>query len=240
MPNSKYLLAIPLLFISHGVAGWSQAVTTELKVSIRQHGNIGCSALMMAAADADDLQEKARKLREEIDAFENQKKQQEETEKQMERETKIAIQKAKDYYSAVLPILKPDGSTVDEKVEFTPVSKNEDTYIEVMEGDLPLGMILEEGEVQGTVVVDQVAPDSNAALAGVQVGDILRACTACKMNMETPTWQLLAGGIGRPQTKRMMYVVDRRPFEEVMEALASNRMDPEGRPVLLVVERKRQ
>jgi hypothetical protein len=34
-------------------------------------------------------------------------------------------------------------------------------------------------------------------------------------------------------------VVGYRSFEEVMKAIGSNRMDPQGRPVLLVVERKR-
>ena len=195
---------------------------------------------LLKATDADDLQDQARKLREEINSFEQQKLDQVENEKRVQREAKMAEQKAKDYYCAVLPILKPDGSTMNEKVEFTPVSKKQDTCICVLEGALPLGMILEEGELAGTVVVDQIAPDSNAALAGVQVGDILRACTACEMSMEAPTWQLLGGGIGMPKTKRIMYVVDRRPFEEVMEAVASNRMDPEGRSALLVVERKRQ
>lgn len=194
----------------------------------------------LKASGADDLQEQARKLREEISAFERKKTEQEEAEKRVQLEELRAKQKAEDFYSAVLPILKPDGTTVEEKVEFTPVSKNQDTFIKVLAGNLPLGMILEEGEISGTVVVQQLAPDSNAALAGVQEGDILRACTACKMEMEAPTWQLLAGGIGRPKTVRMMYVVDFNPFEEVMEALGSNRMDPEGRPVLLVVERKRQ
>ena len=33
---------------------------------------------------------------------------------------------------------------------------------------------------------------------------------------------------------------DGRPFEEVMEAVSSNRMDPEGRPVWLVLERPEQ
>ena len=39
---------------------------------------------------------------------------------------------------------------------------------------------------------------------------------------------------------RFMYSVDNRPFEEVMEAIGSNRMDPEARPVLIVVERKEE
>jgi hypothetical protein len=58
-------------------------------------------------------------------------------------------------------------------------------------------------------------------------------------NQEQPTWQLLAGGIGRPKTMRYMFSTDYKPFELVMEAIASNRMDPEGRSVLLVVERRK-
>ena len=33
------------------------------------------------------------------------------------------------------------------------------------------------------------------------------------MEMEQPTWQIIAGGIGRPKTVRFMYSVDGRPFE---------------------------
>ena len=65
----------------------------------------------------------------------------------------------------------------------------------------------------------------------------LRACSAVKVQMEMPTWQLLGGGIGRPRPFRFIYSVDQRPFEEVMEAVGSNRLDPEARDVLLVVER---
>ena len=78
---------------------------------------------------------------------------------------------------------------------------------------------------------------SNGNTAGVKDGDLLRACSACQMTMETPTWQLLAGGVGQPKTKRFMYATDGRPFEEVMDAVASNRMDPDGRDVWLVLER---
>ena len=50
---------------------------------------------------------------------------------------------------------------------------------------------------------------------------------------------MLVGGIGQPKTVRFMYSADgrRSSFEEVMEALKSNRMDPGGRDVVLVVER---
>jgi hypothetical protein len=85
--------------------------------------------------------------------------------------------------------------------------------------------------------IDAIAEGSNAETAGVQVGDLLRACTATQTIMDAPTWQILAGGIGMPKTKRVMYGVDGRPFEEVIDAIASNRMDPMGRPVVLVLER---
>jgi len=74
-------------------------------------------------------------------------------------------------------------------------------------------------------------------VAGVQENDIVRAITATQTTMETPTWQLLAGGIGQPKTKRFMYSVDGRPLEEVLAAIGSNRMDPDGRDVWLVLER---
>lgn len=96
----------------------------------------------------------------------------------------------------------------------------------------------ESEEYAGAVCVDEVGVGSNGGLAGVQEGDLLRACTACQVTMETPTWQILAGGIGMPKTKRFMFSVDGRPFEEVMDAVGSNRMDPEERPVILVVERR--
>ena len=85
--------------------------------------------------------------------------------------------------------------------------------------------------------IDAVAEGGNGEQAGVKVGDLLRACTACQMTMEQPTWQLLAGGIGRPKTTRMMFSTDGKAFEEVMDAVASNAMDPESRNVWLVVER---
>ena len=90
----------------------------------------------------------------------------------------------------------------------------------------------------GGAVVDEVTPDSNGEKAGLQKGDLVRAVTACQMTMETPTWQLIAGGIGIPKTTRFMYSVDHRPFDEVLSAVASNRQDPQQRPMVIVVERK--
>lgn len=111
--------------------------------------------------------------------------------------------------------------------------------IETCEATLPLGIILgEHEEIPGAIRVDEVVEGGNGDISGVKEGDLLRACTACQTTMETPTWQLLAGGIGQPKTKRFMYSTDGRPFEEVMDAVASNRMDPEERLVVLVLERR--
>ena len=147
-------------------------------------------------------------------------------------------QEIRERYSAIVPILKPDGSTKEERCDFSPRWKD-GSRILVCEATLPIGMILGESEEFGaTTTVDAVAEGSNAKAAGVRVGDLIRAFTACKVEMEMPTWQILAGGIGVPKTKRFMYSADGRPFEEVMEAIASNRQDPEQRPVLFVIERK--
>ena len=106
---------------------------------------------------------------------------------------------------------------------------------------MPCGVILEKRDT-ATVVVDEVAADSNAARAGVVAGDVLRATTACTPRMEMPTWQLLGGGIGRPKMTRFVFGADldaapARSFDDVLEAVASNRLDPDGRPAILVVER---
>lgn len=206
-------------------------------------------------SDAEKLREQARKLRQEISSFEQKKVKKKEIVQQSKEKEEIKKQMVKDTFSVVLPILKPDGSNVDEKVEFVPmIDGDNDSYITTTEGSLPLQMILGEEEFQwekerngegnvimkgSMVTVDELTSGGNAELAGVQVGDVLRAFTACKVEMEAPTWQLLAGGIGRPKTKRFIYVCDNRPFEEVMDAVASNRMDPEGRSILLVVERQK-
>lgn len=106
-----------------------------------------------------------------------------------------------------------------------------------VQAPLPLGLVLgEEASLPGLISIDEVAADSNAEVAGIKQGDIVRAITACQPVMSTPTWQLLAGGIGQPKIKRFIYSVDGRPLEEVLEAVGSNRMDSQERDVWLVLE----
>lgn len=185
------------------------------------------------------LREEANKLRQEVASFQQEKEQVAEAEQQQEQEVREEKQVVRNRYSTEVPILKGDGSTVVERIDFPPRFTDGTSRITSCEAFLPLGIILGESEdMAGLTVVDEVADDSNGALAGVQVGDIVRACTACQTIMKAPTWQIMAGGIGMPETCRFMYNIDGRPFEETMEAIGSNRMDPERRAVVLVVERR--
>jgi hypothetical protein len=119
-----------------------------------------------------------------------------------------------------------------------------------IQAPLPLGIILgqdiatataNENTVTGGLLittVDDIAKDGNGSIiGGIQVGDIVRACTACQSTMEQPTWQLMLGGVGQPKTTRMMYVCDNQPLEEILNAISSNSMDPQRRYVWLVLER---
>lgn len=198
----------------------------------------GPSSLLAGKSSPQELRQQAESLRKDIDEFENKKKAAEEEEERAIRQAQAEKEAVRERYSAIVPILKPDGSTQEERCDFRPRHTEGASYITTVEANLPLGIILGESEIfAACTVVDEVKEDSNGFVAGVQVGDILHACTATKVEMEMPTWQLLAGGIGVPKTKRFMYQAEGRPFEEVMEAVGSNRQDPEERPVLLVVER---
>ncbi|CAJ1970376.1 unnamed protein product [Cylindrotheca closterium] len=234
-------------------------ISISLSVTSKEEEQQEDSSATILSAKAKALQEKAEQLRAEIAALQDSKDQVQETQRQ-ELQLQLDQQEAyMQHYSGEIPILKPDGAIVMEQVQFPPLvsfvpkeEENEESNtnengqqsfpseILVCEAPLPLGMILgqERAERNAMIVVDEVLEDSNAAVvAGIQEGDILRACTSCKMEMEQPTWQLLVGGIGRPKTVRFMFGTDDQPLETVLEALGANRMDPEARPVVLVVER---
>mmetsp|Transcript_45230 Transcript_45230/g.94870 ORF Transcript_45230/g.94870 Transcript_45230/m.94870 type:complete len:263 (-) Transcript_45230:389-1177(-) len=195
--------------------------------------------------ETDNLLEKARKLRQDISTIESSKlevQKEKDAEEQARQAAEREVQKQKDKqrmrYSAEVPILKDMGEEVMERVDFPPRLKGGKSRIVAIQSPLPLGLVLGQDEsMPGFTSVDEVAPGGNGDLAQVKQGDIIRAITACQTTMETPTWQLLAGGIGQPKTKRFMYSVDGRPLEEVLNAIGSNRMDVQGRDVWLVLER---
>lgn len=202
------------------------------------------SRLAKVDEEAEYLLRKARKLREEVQEFERSKQ----TEQKFRLESEEAIakerQELRNRYSAEVPILKPDGSVIMERCDFPPRMNKKDSKNNVLsriitvQANLPLGIVLGQDEsFPGITIVDEVAENSNGMQAGIKVGDVLRACTACQVSMDMPTWQLMAGGIGRPKTTRMMFSLDGKRFEEVMNALASNNIDPQKRPTWLVLER---
>mmetsp|Transcript_13104 Transcript_13104/g.20052 ORF Transcript_13104/g.20052 Transcript_13104/m.20052 type:complete len:238 (+) Transcript_13104:52-765(+) len=187
--------------------------------------------------EARSLQEQAEKLRGEVAAFERSKSAEIDEAYAKKRVAADTRQKKQERHSAVVPINKGDGSEVMERVFFRPLL-GDGSRIVAVEARLPLGAVLGEHEtIAGATSVDDLDGTGNAASAGIEVGDVLRACSACQVTMTQPTWQLIVGGIGQPKTNRMMFDVDGKPFEEVMSAVGSNRMDPEGRAVWLVVER---
>jgi len=191
--------------------------------------------------EATNLREKAAQLRQEVESFEDSKRKG----KQKQEEEQQAVLRGKEEmrlrYSAEVPILKGDGSVEMERCDFSPRLKSEDgrlSRIIAVQSNLPFGLILGQSEeMPGLTTVDDIAKGSSGELAGVKIGDLLRACTSCQMTMELPTWQLIGGGIGRPKTTRMMFSTDGKVFEEVMGAMVSNSMDPQGRPAWLVLER---
>lgn len=191
-------------------------------------------------SEAEQLRQQAEYLRIEIAAFEQGKLAVEQSERRKSEEERMEQDAIRSRYSAIVPILKPDGSVMLETCEFPPRHKDGRSFITTIESSLPLGVLLGEGEgdFTGLVFVDEVASGSNGEQGGLLEGDIVRALTACKMGMDMPTWQVIAGGIGIPKTRRFMYAVDRMPFDEVMDAVSSNRMDPEQRPVVIVIERR--
>lgn len=218
---------------------WSGSVTTSsasstrirtLLHSKRNNGNDGI----------EEIRSKAEQLREEVNQFERAKESQALKEQRSREEIATKKMNERMRYAVEVPILKSDGSEVMETVDFPPRMKSigKKSIVLAVQATLPLGIILGESDkITGMTAVDEVAVGSNGDLAGVKVGDLLRGCTACQVTMEMPTWQLMAGGIGRPKTTRMMYSADGRPFEEIMEAVGSNRLDPSERAAWLVLER---
>ena len=153
-------------------------------------------ALHLSSSSPDDssveqLQQKADTLRKEIDEFERQKEQAEEGERQRVEAALAEKRSYRERYSAIVPILKPDGSAQEERCDFTPRVKDGSTYITTFVANLPLGIVLGESEDWSmATVVDEVGSGSNGETAGLKVGDIVHACTACKVEMEMPTWQV--------------------------------------------------
>ena len=240
--HAKLSTILYLLALSQCCAFLTPFRSTRLSCGRSQSPYLNLQATTPDDSNAQDLKQKAEQLRKEISAFEQTKSELEQDKQRQAEETRRQQQAIRDRYSAVLPILKPDGSIVDERIQFPPYHPQGTSSILTCQAPLPLGLVLGESEqFAGGIVVDEVASDSHGAKAGIQVGDLVRAFTACRMQMEQPAWQLMAGGIGRPKMYRFIHAVgvDKRvSFDVHLEALMSNRLDPEQRPVIIVLERQ--
>jgi hypothetical protein len=141
----------------------------------------------LQSKEAERLREEARRLRQEVEEFEMKKVATEVAER---KEVQAKLDALVNQYSVVVPILKPDGTTVEEKVQFSPkledmsgISGGSSTVI-LCQAPLPLGILLGEHErLEGMTAVVEVFAGSNGDKAGILEGDLLRACTACKIEM---------------------------------------------------------
>lgn len=103
-----------------------------------------------------------------------------------------------------------------------------------------LGAVLEDDPERRLVFVADLEEDSPLRKAGARPGDVLRATSAAVQEMEYGAGNVLLGGIGRPTTKQVLFVVaveDRwtpTTFPGALEALSSNRLVPSESLVLLL------
>jgi hypothetical protein len=190
--------AVLVLVLSCGVistAGWLTISTGERKrqsPAIISRLEDSTSPSGLSASNQDDqleakdieakrLREEARRLRQEVEEFEKKRAAMELAEK---KEVQAKMDALVDQYSVVIPILKPDGTTMEEKVQFPPRLDDTKSTIFQCTSPLPLGILLGEHEsLEGMTVVNEVLAGSNGAKAGIREGDLLRACTACKVEM---------------------------------------------------------
>ena len=101
-----------------------------------------------------------------------------------------------------------------------------------VEASLPLGMVLEESEtLEGKFEIAEVVEGGNAERAGVQVGDIFRACSA--QRGPAPNAKVFP--------KKALFTAETQTFEACMGALATNSPANGGTGrVAMVFERKHE
>jgi hypothetical protein len=108
---------------------------------------------------------------------------------------------------------------------FEPSRKDDTTAIASVVVPTPLGMVIEESaNYRGKIEVIDVVPDSNAAKAGIRVGDILRGTTGMALNIQQASEEDFGFSVGLSEgTKQLAFLpTDRKNFDSVMNALQSN------------------
>ncbi len=148
---------------------------------------------------------------------------------------------------AQVELLLPDESGELRPVPLAFTLRSASSRLLVVPLSLPLGLVFEERN--GACELVELLPDGSAAQSAtqgrgvrLQPGDVLRATTACVLQMEYGALNLLGGGIGRPRTRAVAVRVcegeawGEASFPRAMAAIASN--GRAGRTdVTLVLER---
>ena len=111
----RFILSILLLCVIYG-----ESFYPTFLVSYKQRT---CCFASSKDEEARRLKQEAERIRAEVASFEQEKKNVEREEERKEREILSQKQKVRMRYSAEVPILKGDGSTVVERVDFAPRMK---------------------------------------------------------------------------------------------------------------------
>lgn len=94
-----------------------------------------CCCATSKDEEARRLKEGAERLRAEVASFEKEKKDMEREERRQQEELSSQKQQIRMRYSAEVPILKGDGSTVMERVDFPPLIKDGRLIVVLLDGD---------------------------------------------------------------------------------------------------------
>uniref|UniRef100_A0A7S1U795 PDZ domain-containing protein n=1 Tax=Phaeomonas parva TaxID=124430 RepID=A0A7S1U795_9STRA len=144
----------------------------------------------------------------------------------------LEFTRTKYFFGRVTVDLGPEFKPLDQVLD--PSFSDDNSALATVQVPLPMGMVIEESAtLEGKVEVVEVVEGSNAEKAGVQVGDVLRGCTAMAVNLakaaeEDVAFNALAGAT-KPGLCRAFYIADGMPFDETMNALTSN-AEQEGGP----------
>ena len=114
---------------------------------------------------------------------------------------------------------------------FEPSRKDDTTAVASVVVPTPLGMVIEESATYpGKVEVLELVDGSNAAKAGVKVGDILRGTTAMALDIQSASEEDFGFSIGISEgtRQRAFLPTDRKSFDLIMNALKSNAADNGG------------
>jgi hypothetical protein len=156
------------------------------------------------------------------------------------RSERLKFQATKYFFGRVNVYLGPQYKPLTETLE--PSLKDDTTAVASVVVAAPFGMVIEESaNYRGKIEVIDVVEGSNAELAGVRVGDILRGTTAMALNIVQSSEEDFGFSVGMSEgtRQRAFLKTDNKKFDLVMAALQSNAFKNSGPgEATLVFERR--